>query len=156
MEKPWLNEPNRVEFKYKGYDCLIQRVGRFHDEFADDYLGHLCGYVALPKSHPYYGKNYDDIPIEVHGGLTYARACQGKICHVPSEGESDDVWWVGFDCAHAGDLIPGIQKMREPVGLFYDIDQKYAYLNLPEDVYRDIEFVRNEIEDMVDQLELVK
>jgi hypothetical protein len=40
----------------------------------------------------------------VHGGLTYADRCQGAICHVPQPGESDDVWWLGFDCNHSGDL----------------------------------------------------
>jgi len=25
-------------------------------------------------------------------------------------GEPDKVWWLGFDCAHYQDLIPGIDK----------------------------------------------
>jgi hypothetical protein len=51
------------------------------------YLGWYCGYVKVPKGCPY-GKNdnYDAVPIECHGGLTYAR--EGII---------------GFDCAHYDD-----------------------------------------------------
>jgi len=46
-----------------------------------------CGYVLLPHDHPYHGKFYDNIPVEVHGGLTYSE----------KEGE---YWMVGFDTAH--------------------------------------------------------
>ena len=28
------------------------------------------------------------------------------ICHLPEPGEPDDVWWLGFDCAHLGDTTP--------------------------------------------------
>jgi len=48
------------------------------------------GYVHIPKTHPLYGKGYDEIDVDVHGGLTYAE----------KEGES---WVVGFDTAHYGD-----------------------------------------------------
>jgi hypothetical protein len=45
------------------------------------------GYVIVPESHPWFGKDYDEIEVEIHGGLTYG-------CH---EGR------VGFDTAHAWD-----------------------------------------------------
>lgn len=51
------------------------------------------GYVDLPKDHPMWGKHYDDIPVEVHGGLTY------------SEKTPDGMWRVGFDTAHLGDTF---------------------------------------------------
>jgi len=28
------------------------------------------GYVAVPKEHPLYGKDYNNIDIDIHGGLT--------------------------------------------------------------------------------------
>lgn len=52
---------------------------------------HRCGYVAVPKSHVAYGMDYNVLPIEVHGGLTYGQE------------EKDGNWWFGFDCAHLGD-----------------------------------------------------
>jgi hypothetical protein len=53
-------------------------------------LGHRCGYVALPKSHPAASKHYDDLEIYVHGGLTYGVTTEeGAI--------------FGFDCAHYTD-----------------------------------------------------
>ena len=30
------------------------------------------GYVRIPEGHPYYEKTYDDIPVSVHGGLTFS------------------------------------------------------------------------------------
>jgi hypothetical protein len=33
------------------------------------------------------------------------------ICHVPEPGRPDDVWWFGFDCAHAWDFSPGYAEL---------------------------------------------
>ena len=55
--------------------------------------GAINGYVQLPDGHPWRGLDYDNIDVEVHGGLTYA---------------SGD--WIGFDCLHCGDYWPGQEK----------------------------------------------
>ena len=34
--------------------------------------GYRCGYVGLTSESQYYGKFYDDLKIECHGGLTYS------------------------------------------------------------------------------------
>lgn len=56
----------------------------------------INGYVGVPKNHPDYGKEYDDVEVEVHGGLTFC--VEGK------DGDDlfpfVDVWWFGFDTAH--------------------------------------------------------
>lgn len=93
---PWQDEPDRVEFEHAGLPCLMKRSTS----------GVWCGYAAVPPGHPLHGRGYGVPDVNVHGGLTYASACQGEICHVPKPGEPDDVWWYGFDCAHAGDLLP--------------------------------------------------
>lgn len=62
----------------------------------DEGFGHRCGYVGLPQGHPSYGKRYEDIDVEVHGGLTFSGwDVEGFT--------ADQLWWVGFDCLHAGD-----------------------------------------------------
>ncbi len=102
----WMDEPNREEFEHAGYKCLILR----HTE-----LLHLCGYVAVPKGHPCYGKDHERLPyrdlleVSVHGGLTFSGEGDGE--HRPA-----GVWWFGFDCAHWGDLVPQIIELldREP------------------------------------------
>lgn len=76
------------------------------------------GYVRIPEGHPYYEKNYDDIPVSVHGGLTFSN-------HVFEDGEYfSDGYWVGFDTAHYGDTKerwPMDKVMEETIYLFKEI-----------------------------------
>jgi hypothetical protein len=102
---PWDGEPDKAHWKdaATGMDCLAVRNG---------HSGHWCGYVAVQESHPAFGKDYDDVDAEAHGGLTFADFCHetkdpgAGICHVPYPGDPDRVWWLGFDCAHAWDYSP--------------------------------------------------
>lgn len=142
----WMDEPDRFEFKRKGLNCLLSRVpGTFH----------WCGYVGVPLSHPAAGKNYDDVHVEVHGGLTYGAECHSKICHIPDKGEEDHLFWLGFDCAHAGDIMPGMEIARATISELMEIHKEFEYLHT-EDQYRDINFVMNETIRLADQLELLK
>ena len=50
------------------------------------------GYVGIPSWHPYYKNDYNEIPIDCHGGLTY-----GNL------DEDEDLWVIGFDTCHSGD-----------------------------------------------------
>lgn len=128
---PWDREPDRIEWRtaHGGRPCLILR----------NEMGALCGYVAVEEGHPWFGKPWHAIDAEVHGGITYAASCAGHICHVPREGESDDVWWVGFDCAHWPDLMPA---MRNSITWPYLADVG---------VYRDVRYVRDEVEGLACQ-----
>ena len=56
----------------------------------------LCAYVGVPKDHPLWGMQYDDLPLQCHGGLTYSGE-GGK-------GLPEGFWWYGWDYAHAGDF----------------------------------------------------
>lgn len=86
----WNNEPDRLEFAVHGFMCKIERI---------DKLWHLCGYIMVEDTHPWYGKDYSELSdVDVHGGLTY-------------RGLFPTYSWLGFDCAHAGDLIPSVVKM---------------------------------------------
>jgi hypothetical protein len=58
--------------------------------------GYACGYVGVPEGHPWYKKDYDDIDVDVHGGLTWSDD------HVGNDAP-DGLWWVGFDTAHYND-----------------------------------------------------
>lgn len=91
------------------------KVEKFADYLGYQYavvftqMGHRCGYVGVPKSHPMYGKGYDEnlpflkmatmeVYFDVHGGVTFAG--KGIGGNYPVEGE---LWWFGFDCAHCDD-----------------------------------------------------
>jgi len=54
------------------------------------------GYVRIVEGHPFYGMNYMDIPVSVHGGLTFGD-------NIMDNNSFPDGYWVGFDTAHYGD-----------------------------------------------------
>src|SRR5262245_28942541 len=98
---PWDQEPDKVQWSdlETGLPCLVVRHPR---------LGNWCGYVGVSEDHPWFGQAYYDeqVKIRCHGGLTYSNFCQPSdkehgICHVVESGESDKVWWFGFDCCHS-------------------------------------------------------
>lgn len=142
---PWMTEPDRVSWRTKaGLPGLAVR----------NHFGAWCGYAAVSPGHPDYEKDYDAVPVEVHGGLTYAEHCQGHICHVPEPGESEEAWWLGLDCCHAWDYSPGLEAtvasaagraMRFPGadllgnGLFHE-------------TYRDLTYIQGEVESLAQQL----
>lgn len=140
---PWQDEPDRKEWRHNGFPCLAVRSGH----------GNWCGYVGVPPGHPWHGKGYADVEGEAHGGLTYADACAGHICHVPKPGEPDDVWWLGFDCNHAWDIAPGLDARLRELGIRTQ-EQDLAILALEGDwrrTYKELAFVEAEVEDLAEQ-----
>lgn len=125
---PWETEPDRVDFSHCGLQCMVHRNG----------AGAWCGYVAVPRSHPAFGHPYDDFSVRVHGGLTYSDKCQGHICHLGPR-----KWWIGFDCAHAFDLMPAMVAFRE--------DNHYIAWERHE-IYRDLDYVMKETRELASQL----
>lgn len=114
----WEVGPDIVEWvdPQTGYRCRAERHPR---------MRHWCGYVQIPEHHPWHGKSYNDCIspgctndreettcwdedpphhidalVEVHGGVTWGGHYPG-VDEVPG-------WWLGFDCAHFMDLVPGI------------------------------------------------
>jgi hypothetical protein len=63
------------------------------------------GYVLIPKGHPMHGKHYDDIDVDVHGGLTFSEKAEDCKGWQSIEPEDMDCWVVGFDTAHWNDSV---------------------------------------------------
>ncbi len=145
MRGEWDSEPDKIQWtdESTGMPCLIVRGPS----------GALCGYVGVTDSHPFYEKGYSaaavdiDGGIEVHGGLTYSDKCQpGEdeskgICHAPTPGEPDDVWWFGFDCYHCFDIGPRRLKQNIKDG-FHD----------PASEYRSVRYVELQVAKLAKQL----
>lgn len=114
MNQPWLNEPDKVTWTDPDTQllCAIHR----HPN-----MKHLCGYVNVGKEHTF-AEDFD-----VHGGVTF---------NASFEDEPDAGNWIGFDCAHQGDLIPGMSMSFQGV----------------KTVYRDINYVRAECTKLAKQL----
>lgn len=108
----------------------LRAVVLTHDE-----MGHRMGYVAVPKGHPAFGVEYGDgllSEIYVHGGLTYADGCEKYPIEAP------DLWWLGYDCAHSGDLVPGLVERIGRMG--------------HHDVLRTLDYCERECENLATQL----
>ena len=129
-EEPWRTEPDRMAWRdaETGLQCLILR----------SYMGNLCGYVRVPRGHPWHGKRYQqrgiDRRISVHGGITFSGCLGGRRM---KRGH-----WFGFDCAHWCDLVPGLMQH----GLYGPGGADTS------SVYRDITYVRDECTSLAAQL----
>lgn len=66
------------------------------------HVGTWCGYVGVPEEHPAYERGYDEMGIAVHGGLSYGDYWKG---------DRSGPWFLGFDCSHAGDLMPAFPRL---------------------------------------------
>jgi hypothetical protein len=98
----WMQEPDFVEWfdMDTGLPCLVVRKPNTFN---------LCGYVGISPKHKLYGSDMNDIfdsnfdGFDVHGGITFGGEGNEIIFH---SRVSNETWWVGFDCAHGGDLCP--------------------------------------------------
>lgn len=121
--KEWIDKPT-------GYQCIIWR---------DDKTLHLCGYVGVPKNHPCYEHRDFFTPplsdIEVHGGITFSNYFKSK--------KYQNFWFIGFDCAHYGDIMPGLIE-------------HFPSHNRSKSMYRDKSYVKQNINLLLKQLKKIK
>lgn len=149
----WLAEPKRHEFEYKGFPVKMLR----HDELMT-----WCGYAGIKKDHELYGVHYDSVDLEVHGGLTFS-----------GEHNDSNLWWLGFDCAHGGDLTPGTYYLMLKIHMeplikkgatkreAYDIARNHPTVKIFSNdiltgcanVYRDMNYVIEHCKGLIDQIE---
>ncbi len=144
----WQTEPDKKQWldPKTNLPCLIVRGP----------VGALCGYVGIPNTHPYYGKDYNRLSLDVHGGLTFADKCQPHednkgICHIAPP-EEDDVWWLGFDCAHHMDVVPGL--LREYSSMMPKLFSGNTYRNF-DYVTKQCEFLAEQLHSMNHQLSIL-
>ncbi len=134
----------------KNYSDTVPIPEGFMDRKMDDrtaMIPLICNSANVAK-----GKVSIDLALDVHGGITfsdeYRESDSGDpstgIYYLPEEDEEVDIWWFGFDCAHAGDLSPG---------MMYHMP---AFLGLEEGVYRTVEYVQKEIQGLAKQLAAIQ
>lgn len=148
------------DFEHCGYKCIVI----FNSN------GFRCGYVGIPKSHPLYGKDYQDYldikkadvgDREVSGIFPLLSAClddDERIrieayfqCHggiTYSDGGKNskypiesDLWWFGFDCGHAGDK----NDLEYALKMFPGRAEEYRYrIAFESEFYIDGNIIRTE------------
>lgn len=115
-------------------DLLNERISVFPSITPSIGAGAANGYVAVPKDHPFYGKHYDDIPVSVHGGLTFSSLVSSKWLEMaePIEGNLADVenmWVLGFDTCHCMDSLetwPIERVIEETLNLKQQLEEVYV------------------------------
>lgn len=143
---PWQSEPDRAQWidDATGLDCLITR----------SHWGNLCGYVGVPESHALFGRDYQGLPIAVHGGVTFAGPCDpgeaadSGICHT-GDVANETVWWFGFDCAHGYDKKPAVGRMLDPLV----VEMLMQWSN--GETYRDFPYVVDQVAKLAAQLAVI-
>ena len=81
-------------WEYEGRKCLVLWLG-----------SHFCGYGETKLNEVSYSQEFGDYEtspesnISAHGGITFA----GKHDELKGNPFDKDIWYFGFDCAHAGD-----------------------------------------------------
>ena len=90
-------------------DFLPRGFGSFSMDF-----GWGNGYVLIPREHCLWGVDYDNIPVDVHGGLTFSTLVIPAMLENDNQGnphwpglvkEDVDCWMVGFDTVHCRDTL---------------------------------------------------
>ena len=109
------------------------------------FRGTINGYVAVPKTNPYYKINYMDLDMDVHENLTFSK---NKLLNLIE----DEDWLFGFSCDHLSD---GRRKdFAEKHGL--DTNScSYNIKNYGGD-WRDENYVKKECEKLAKQLKEIK
>ena len=99
-----------------GYNYFILNLGT-----------HPTAYVEVPKSHKYFMSMYDNIDINVHGGLTYSE----DFLYISKEQKLKG-WFIGWDYAHFDDFIG--YELNYPVE-FRTNGKKWTTEEIQKDVY---------------------
>jgi len=140
-EGEWMTEPDNVCFIYREYICKIRRlfVLEFNSEEKEVYFGgYLCGYVRIPSEHHLHHKKFEDMKIDCHFGLTFGEVSNGH--------------WIGFDCAHLGDIVPSLEKWKENEPIIVQDIKKYKKDKKIKHTYKNIDFCKKQCKNIVDQL----
>lgn len=110
------------EGKYKNFQFYILNLGTYP-----------TAYVEIPRESFLFGKGYDQIDIEVHGGLTFADSSL--------IGNKNNSWFIGWDYAHLGDYL-GYSEDYPGLSKFSINDKKWTTEEIFEDVVSVIEQIR--------------
>jgi hypothetical protein len=99
-----MTDINSITFE----QCKTDKAGTIYAEWEEDGYkllimrgpASLCAYIGVPKGHPLYGKDYDEVDIDCHGGLTFS----GEGSQDTSVYRTPGYWYFGWDYAHFGDV----------------------------------------------------
>ena len=113
---------NRTEIldegNYKGWNYVIVSYGM-----------HPCAYIEIPKGHRFYEKDYEEIDLDCHGGLTFSDVRDFGF------GEK---YYIGWDYVHVGDYIPYFPIEGEDMSI-YENAKRWTTAEILDEVHTCIE-----------------
>lgn len=136
-EGPWKAEPDFVFWYDQNNNPLcISRL---------PFLGTFCGYIGCDKNSYYYKKDYDQIDLETHYGLTYSGFEPALILNNLDLNLQQEFWWLGFDCVHWNDVKPMME-------VYFQMQLK----SNQQETYRNIFYIKDILENMAKQINSIK
>lgn len=123
-------------FYIDGYKCVI----------TGNHLGHRCGYVGIPEGHVLFDKDYDNIDVDVHGGLTYSNF------RMDTPHFDATLWWIGFDCGHYDDGrdLELVRELGAPME--YEMVMELEKIYPTEGIVKTTAYVEHELYNLVQQI----
>ena len=128
-----VGEPDAWSGEHLGFPIFARRGS----------YGTWCGYIGLPAGHPWVAWEDEPEGVSVHGGITYA---QEELPLTDPGGAS--AWYIGFDCAHFGDFMPGLVPAEPGVDPLATATRLQATGTA---VYRTLEYVQAELRGLAEQ-----
>lgn len=128
-------------FEYKGFPCVV-------------IMQSMCfrtGYVGIPKSNKFFGKDFGQLNISCHGSLTYS---DDSLFGQPER----DLWWIGYDTGHYGDgydyetgkkLFSDDAEAMKQITIMEELGKRFETERFP---YMTLEYCKHECESIVNQI----
>lgn len=129
--KPW------HQFKQENPDGFYSKDYSKHKfvVYQHQTSGHLNGYVLLNPEDTI----EDMMDIECHGGITF----EGNLAEIiPVQAGN----WIGFDCAHYGDMTPFADERLASLGFDFGVSYDKIW-RTPDFVEENCKLIINQLED---------
>jgi hypothetical protein len=125
--------PGHVLFGWHHGDDVQVREEFLRERNVGGDLSSVDVFMYMLQGGPKNGTIPLGMALRVHWGVNWA----GEF---PLDDAPCEAWWFGFDCGHAGDLVPSLADFFR------------GFRMLPVPVYRDIEYVKGQCELLAFQL----
>lgn len=124
------------DFYYEGFRCIVTGVA----------TGHRCGFIAIPKGHPLFEVDRDQLSqIDVYGGWTYS----DSVPNYPAS-TTEPAWWIGFDCGHSGESRDF--QLMEELGEAKKVSMMRKGMGFDDSSVKSVGFVISELKSAVKQI----